>query len=215
LDLPGIYLVGFPFYDWILQFMKQIRSALVIFIALTLLTGLLYPLTITFIAQMVFPFQANGSILENGGKRIGSWLIGQDFTDLRYFWGRPSAIAGLPYTPFDPQTLTGSSGSNWGPLSQSLVAAIQEHMDGLNAADPDNPLQIPVDLVTASASGLDPHISIAAAYYQIPRVARLRGINELVVVALVEQFTENQTLGFLGETRVNVLLLNLALDAIK
>jgi len=149
------------------------------------------------------------------GTTAGSALIGQDFTDPRYFWGRPSATSGSPYTPFESLTPTGSSGSNLGPLSRMLVDTIQERVDALQAADPGNISPIPVDMVTASASGLDPHISVAAAYYQVPRVARLRGLSEADVMALVNQYTEGRSFSLLGEPRVNVLLLNLALDEIK
>lgn len=193
----------------------HLRPALVLFALLTILTGILYPLTVTGIAQVAFPAQANGSLIDREGTLVGSALIGQDFSAPRYFWGRPSVTSGSPYTPFDPTALTGSSGSNLGPLSQTLVDTVQERVDALHAADPGNLLPIPVDLVTASASGLDPQISVAAAYYQIPRVARLRGLKESEIIALVDQYTEGRSFGFLGEPRVNVLLLNLALDEIK
>jgi potassium-transporting ATPase KdpC subunit len=193
----------------------QIRPALIVFALLTILTGVLYPMAVTGIAQVAFPTAADGSIIDENGDLVGSALIGQDFSDPRYFWGRPSATSGSPYTPFDASALTGSSGSNLGPLSQALVDAVQARVDALHAADPGNSLPIPVDLVTASASGLDPHISVAAAYYQIPRVARLRQMSQAELAALVDQYTEGRTLGLLGEPRVNVLLLNLALDAIK
>jgi K+-transporting ATPase ATPase C chain len=193
----------------------QFRPALVLFFLLALLTGVFYPLTVTGIAQAVFPAQANGSLIERGGNLLGSALIGQSFSGPEYFWGRPSATAGHPYNAFDPVDLTGSSGSNLGPLSRSLADAVQARTETLRAADPGNTLPIPVDLVTASASGLDPHISIAAAYYQVPRVARLRGMSEADVKALVDQYTEGRQLGFLGEPRVNILLLNLALNGIQ
>lgn len=193
----------------------QFRPALVLFFLLALLTGVFYPLTVTGIAQAVFPAQANGSLIERGGDLLGSALIGQSFSGPEYFWGRPSATAGHPYNAFDPVDLTGSSGSNLGPLSRSLADAVQARTETLRAADPGNTLPIPVDLVTASASGLDPHISIAAAYYQVPRVARLRGMSEADVKALVDQYTEGRQLGFLGEPRVNILLLNLALNGIQ
>ena len=195
--------------------LHQLRPALILFALLAILTGILYPLTVTGIAQVAFPAGANGSIIDDHGDLVGSALIGQDFSDPRYFWGRPSATSGSPYTPFDPAVLTGSSGSNLGPLSQTLVDTVQERVEALQAADPGNPLPIPVDLVTASASGLDPHISVAAAHYQVPRVARLRGMREADVMALVDRYTEGRTFGLLGEPRVNVLLLNLALDEIK
>jgi potassium-transporting ATPase KdpC subunit len=194
---------------------RQIRPALIVFALLTLLTGVVYPLVVTGLAQVAFPSAANGSIIDKNGDLVGSALIGQNFSDPRYFWGRPSATSGSPYTPFDAIALTGSSGSNLGPLSQALVDAVQERVDALQAADPGNPLPIPVDLVTASASGLDPHISVAAAYYQVARVARLRGMSQADVAVLVDQYTEGRTFGLLGEPRVNVLLLNLALDEIK
>jgi K+-transporting ATPase ATPase C chain len=193
---------------------QQLRPAIVLFILFVLLTGVLYPLAVTGVAQVAFSFQANGSLIENNGILFGSQLIGQSFTGLQYFWGRPSATSGSPNNAFDPVALTGSSGSNLGPLSRFLVATVQARIEKLRAADPGNKLQIPVDLVTASASGLDPHISLAAAYYQVPRVARIRGMSEADVIALVVQFTEDRQLGFLGEPRVNVLLLNLALDEI-
>jgi K+-transporting ATPase KdpC subunit len=193
----------------------QFRAAVTIFGLLTVVTGLLYPLAVTGIAQVVFPYQANGSLIEKNTVITGSQLIGQDFTNPRYFWGRPSATAGSPYTAFDPLALTGSSGSNLGPLSRSLIDSIQARIEIIHAADPNNVQLIPVDLVTASASGLDPDISVAAAYYQAPRVARARQISLADVIAIVDQNIIERQLGFLGEPRVNVLLLNIALDAIK
>lgn len=193
----------------------QLRPALVIFALLTILTGILYPLTVTGIAQVVFPAQANGSLVERDGVLVGSALIGQDFPDLGYFWPRPSATSGLPYTPFNAQSHTGSSASNLGPLSRTLFYTVQERVQALQAADPGNHAPIPIDLVTASASGLDPHISVAAAIYQVPRVARARGMDETDLFLLVDNYTEERTFGILGEVRVNVLLLNIALDAIK
>jgi len=194
---------------------RQFKPALILFALLSLLTGVVYPLVVTGIAQAVFPVQANGSLIENNGTLLGSRLIGQNFTGPQFFWGRPSATTGSPYNAFNPTSLTGSSGSNLGPLSITLVETIQQRVEILRAADPGNMLLIPVDLVTASASGLDPHISVAAAIYQVPRVARARGMNEEEVQALVTRYTENRLFGFLGEARVNVLLLNLALDGIK
>lgn len=193
----------------------QLRPALILFALQTILTGILYPLVVTGLAQASFPNQANGSLVERDGVPIGSVLIGQDFSDPRYFWPRPSATSGSPYAAFDPQALTGSAGSNLGPLSQTLMENVRRRVEVLRAADPGNPFPIPIDLVTTSASGLDPHISIAAAYFQVPRVARLRGLPEADVIVLIDRYTEGRTLGFLGEPRVNVLLLNLALDAIK
>jgi K+-transporting ATPase ATPase C chain len=194
---------------------RQLKSALILFALLSLSTGVLYPLVVTGIARLAFPVQANGSLIESKGSLLGSQLIGQDFSDPRYFWGRPSATAGSPYNAFDPTAMTGSSGSNLGPLSQALVDIVRQRVHALQAVDPGNISPIPIDMVTASASGLDPHISVAAAYYQVPRVARLRGMSQTDVTILVDQYTQGRLLGFLGEPRVNVLLLNLALDEIK
>ena len=197
----------------------QIRPALVALLALTLVTGVIYPLLVTGIAQVVFPFQANGSVISNAaGQPIGSTLIGQSWSDPKYFWGRPSATAPAPYTAFDGTALTGSSGSNAGPLNPALIGpdgAIQARIKVLQQADPANTAPIPVDLVTASASGLDPQISPAAADYQVARVAQARGLDVAQVRALVAAHTEGRQLGFLGEPRVNVLELNMALDALK
>jgi K+-transporting ATPase ATPase C chain len=184
----------------------QLRPAFVVLAALTLLTGLLYPLVITGLAQMLFPQQANGSLIMKDGKSVGSSLIGQPFDAPKYFWGRPSATSPFPYNA------AASSGSNLGPTNDALMKAVQAHIDALKTADPDNPLPLPVDLVTASGSGLDPHISPASAAYQVRRVARARGIDEAVVRQLVSQHTEGRQLGILGEPRVNVLALNFALD---
>jgi K+-transporting ATPase ATPase C chain len=196
--------------------LKQLRPALVALAALTMITGIVYPLLVTGIAQVVFPYQANGSIITRpDGAPAGSALIGQQFDDPKYFWGRPSATGPAPYTAFNAEKLAGSSGSNYGPLNPALKDAVQARIDSLKAADPTNTLPIPVDLVTASASGLDPQISPAAAAYQIGRVARARGLDEARVRALVARHTEGRTLGILGEPRVNVLELNLELDALK
>ena len=194
--------------------LSQIRPALVSLAALTLITGLLYPLTVTGIAQVVFPRQANGSLILRDGQAVGSELIGQAFDDPRYFWGRLSATGAFPYNAFNAETLTASSGSNYGPLNPALLEAVKARVAALRAADPGNNVVIPVDLVTASGSGLDPHISPAAALYQAARVARARGLTEAEVRRLVEQNTEGRQLGFLGEPRVNVLKLNLALEAL-
>ena len=194
--------------------MKQFRPAVVALVALTIITGVIYPLLVTGIAQVVFPFQANGSIITGAdGQPVGSALIGQQFDDPQYFWGRLSATGPVPYTAFNADKLTGSSGSNYGPLNPALADAVQARIDALKAADPTNTLAIPVDLATASGSGLDPQISPAAAEYQVSRVARARGMDVARVRELVAQHTEGRTLGILGEPRVNVLELNLALDS--
>lgn len=184
----------------------QLRSALMVLVVLTLITGFLYPLMITGIAQLLFPRQANGSLILFNGQPVGSSLIGQPFDAPKYFWGRPSATSPFPYNA------AASSGSNLGPTNDALTKAVQARIDALNAADPDNPLSLPVDLVTASGSGLDPHISPAAAEYQVRRIARVRGLDEAAVRRLVAQYTEGRQFGILGEPRVNVLTLNLALD---
>jgi K+-transporting ATPase ATPase C chain len=193
----------------------QLKPALVIFAIFTVVTGVLYPAAITGLAQVFFPVQANGSMIEVDGVLYGSALIGQEFSDPKYFWPRPSATAGHAYNAFDPVSLTGSSGSNLGPLSQSLADSVRQRVAALRSADPTQVDPIPVDLVTASASGLDPHISLASAYYQIPRVAQARGLSTAQVQSLVEGYTTGRQFGVLGEPVVNVLLLNLALDGIK
>jgi potassium-transporting ATPase KdpC subunit len=198
-----------------MNLVAQIRPALVLFLVLTLITGIFYPFMVTTIAQLAFPRQANGSLLVQDAQAVGSELIGQSFDQPRYFWGRPSATSTVPYNAFDAQTLSASSGSNLGPLSAELVRRVQTRVDALKAADPGNQAPIPVDLVTASGSGLDPHISVAAAHYQVPRVARARGLSQETVSSLVKQSTEGHQFGILGEPRVNVLKLNLALDALK
>jgi potassium-transporting ATPase KdpC subunit len=186
-----------------------LRPAIVLFLILTMLTGIVYPLAITGIAQLLFPNQASGSLLTKDGKIIGSRLIGQNFTEPKYFWGRPSATTPQPYNGI------ASNGSNLGPLNPALFEAVKARIEALKAADPGNSAPIPVDLVTASASGLDPDISVAAANYQSARVARARGLKLDSVQALIEAHTQQRILGFLGEPRVNVLALNLALDALK
>jgi K+-transporting ATPase ATPase C chain len=186
-----------------------------LFFVLTLITGIFYPLVVTGIAQVVFPFQANGSVLVQNGQPVGSALIGQQFDDPKYFWGRLSDTGTFPYNAYNAQNLTGSSGSNYGPLNPALLKAVQARVEALHAADPGNTAPIPVDLVTASASGLDPQISPAAALYQVARVARLRGLTVEAVTALVNQNTEGRQLFIFGEPRVNVLQLNLALDAAR
>ena len=190
--------------------MKNIlRPALVLFLVLTLLTGVAYPLLVTGVAQSLFPAQAAGSLVLRDGKPVGSGLIGQNFSDPQHFWGRPSATGPMPYNA------SASSGSNQGPLNPALVDAVKSRVEALRAADPGNTAQVPVDLVTASASGLDPHISPAAARYQVARVAKARDISAEKVQSLVEQQTEIPLLGVLGEPRVHVLKLNLALDGLK
>ncbi len=188
---------------------SQLRPAVMAVLLFALLTGLVYPLAITGLAQLIFPHQANGSMIVTNGQTVGSSLIGQSFDDPRYFWSRLSATGPFPYNA------STSSGSNLGPSNPALEEAVKARIAALKEADPGNTLPVPVDLVTASGSGLDPHISVAAAQYQIVRIARLRSLSEETVRALVDAHTENRQLGFLGEPRVNVLELNLALDGIK
>ena len=196
--------------------LRQLRPAFLMLLVLTVVTGVIYPLIVTGIAQVIFPHQANGSLITaKDGKTYGSELIGQQFDDPKYFWGRLSATGAFAYNAFNAETLTGSSGSNYGPLNPALIEMVQARIDALKAADPNNTLPIPVDLVTASGSGLDPHISVAAALYQVHRVAAARGLDEAQVRSLVEKYTQGRQFGFLGEPRVNVLGLNLALDGIK
>ena len=194
---------------------SQLRPALVSLLLLTLLTGVAYPLLVTGLAQVVFPQQANGSLIVRDGQVVGSSLIGQSFDDPKYFWGRLSATGTVPYNSFNAENLTASSGSNYGPLNPALMEMVQARIDALKAADPTNTQPIPVDLVTVSASGLDPHISPAAALYQLDRVARARGLDPAIVKQLIDQHTQRRDLGLLGEPRVNVLELNLALDGLS
>jgi K+-transporting ATPase ATPase C chain len=191
---------------------KPLRPAILSLLLFTLITGVIYPLVVTGIAQVVFPSQANGSLILKDGKAVGSELIGQSFDDPKYFWGRLSATGTFPYNAFNAENLTASSGSNYGPSNPALMEAVKARVEALETADPDNTAPIPVDLVTASGSGLDPHISVAAALYQVPRVTRTRGLSEEAVRALVKQYTVARQFGILGEPRVNVLELNLALD---
>ena len=179
------------------MFKQEIKPAILIFIILTILTGLIYPFFVTGFAQLVFPQQANGSLIYRNGKPIGSSLIGQPFDSPKYFWGRLSP------------------GSNIGPTNPALIDEVKGRIKALQAADPDNKALIPVDLVTSSASGLDPHISLAAANYQVPRIARIRGLSQNSVQAVVKQYTYGRFLGLLGEPVVNVLEVNLALDEYK
>ena len=189
--------------------LSALRPALVLFLVMTVVTGFLYPLLVTGLAQLLFPQQAAGSILTRDGHAVGSRLIGQSFSDPRYFWSRPSATTPQPYNAM------ASTGSNLGPLNPAQLDAIKTRVAALHAADPDNRLPVPVDLVTASGSGLDPEISVAAVNYQAARVARTRGLALVRVQALIAQHTEGRLLGILGEPRVDVLELNLALDALK
>ena len=187
---------------------KHVKPAIILFVLLSVLTGVIYPALVTGLAQLLFASQANGSQLtDNGGKPMGSSLIGQPFSNPGHFWGRPSATGPFPYNA------GASSGSNLGPTNPALVDAVKARIDALQAADPENKAPVPIDLVTASGSGLDPHISPAAADYQINRVARARNIKTEKLRALVDAHTQSRQWGFLGEPRVNVLTLNLALDA--
>jgi K+-transporting ATPase ATPase C chain len=186
-----------------------LRPAIVLLAIMTVITGIAYPLVVTGIAQVIFPDRANGSLIVQDGHAVGSRLIGQPFSDPKHFWSRPSATSPQPYNAL------ASGGSNQGPLNPALTDAVKSRIDALRAADPTNALPVPVDLVTASASGLDPDISLAAAYYQAPRIARVRGLAPEAVKALIAAHARGKLLGLLGEPRVNVLELNLALDGAK
>ncbi len=188
------------------MFIKHLVTSILALLLLTVITGLAYPLLVTGIAQIAFPGKANGSMLKRGGKTVGSELIGQPFSDPKYFWSRPSATSPFPYNAGS------SSGSNTGPTNPALLDEVNGRIADLKKADSLNALPIPIDLVTSSGSGLDPDISIDAAMYQVPRVARVRGLSEDRVRALVDAATAGRTLGILGEPHVNVLNLNLALD---
>ena len=188
---------------------KLLRNAVMLLLLMTVITGVLYPLAATGLAQLIFPHQANGSLIVKDGKPVGSVLIGQSFTDPKYFWGRPSTT-----TP-QADNGTNSGGSNLGPTNPALTDAVKQRMVALRAADPGNTAPVPVDLVTASGSGLDPEISPAAAQYQLARVAKARGLGTAHLQALVSEYTRSRQLGLLGEPRVNVLQLNLALDAVQ
>ena len=187
---------------------EQIRPALTMLLILTVLTGLVYPLSVTGLAQLFFPGQANGSLIVHNGKVVGSKLIGQYFDKPEYFWSRPSATAPFPYNA------AASGGSNLGPTNPALLETVKARVAALRAVDSGNDSPIPVDLVTASGSGLDPHISPAAALYQVKRVARARGLDENTLLTLVTQHTEGRQFALFGEPRVNVLELNLALNAL-
>jgi len=189
------------------EILKLLKPALLSLLLLTLITGGVYPALVTGLAQLLFPRQANGSLIVRDGQTVGSELIGQPFADPAYFWGRPSATGPFPYNA------AASSGSNLGPTNPALLEAVKGRIEALRQVDPANPAPIPADLVTASASGLDPHISPAAAFYQVARVAKARGLAAEQVKSLVAEYSEGRQWGFLGEPRVNVLKLNLALEA--
>ena len=191
------------------ELIRELRPAVVIFLTLSVITGLLYPLAVTGVAAVVFPNAAVGSLIERDGKHVGSRLIGQPFDDAKYFWGRPSATGPYAYNA------GASSGSNLGPLNEALETAVKDRIANLKKADPEQSSAPPVDLVTASGSGLDPHISPAAALYQAGRVAKARSLSKDQVEELVHQHIEQRTFGLLGEPRVNVLVLNLALDDLR
>jgi K+-transporting ATPase ATPase C chain len=191
------------------MFLKQLKSAFLIFLLLTVITGIIYPFVITAAAQVLFHHQANGSIIFKDRKPAGSYLVGQSFEDPKYFWGRLSATSPAAFDA------SASSGSNFGPLNAALRQKVDARAKLLQSADPGNKSPVPVDLVTASASGLDPHISIAAAMYQVPRVARLRGISQKKIAEIVRENTQGRLLGVIGEPVVNVLQLNMALDNYK
>jgi K+-transporting ATPase ATPase C chain len=189
--------------------LKQLKTVLILLGIFMVITGIIYPLLVTGVTQALFNRQANGSLIKENGTVRGSELIGQPFSDPKYFWGRLSATKPFPYNA------AASSGSNYGLSNPSLIDAVEARIDALKAVDPDNNAPIPIDLVTSSGSGLDPDISIAAANYQVARVARYRGLNEEQVSALVSKNTEGRQFGILGEPRVNVLELNLALDSLQ
>ena len=188
---------------------SNLKPALMMIILMTVLLGGVYPAVVTGIATVLFPWQANGSLIEKDGKTVGSALIGQPFSDPGHFWSRPSATGPFPYNA------AASSGSNQGPLNPALTDAVTVRIKALRDADPGNTASVPADLVTASGSGLDPHISPAAAEYQVARVAKARNLDPAQVRALVDEFTEGRQLGFLGEPRVNVLRLNIQLDSVS
>lgn len=196
--------------------MKNIlRPVFSIFLLFFILTGVLYPLLVTGVAQVFFPVRANGSMIIKDGTVLGSELIGQPFTSDSYFWGRPSASSPYPYTTSDKASFTSSTGSNLGPLSRVLLDNVKNRVDFLHSVDPSNTALIPIDLITTSASGIDPHISVSAAYYQAARIARARNLSISEITSLIDKLTEQPQFGFLGEARVNVLKLNLALDGLE
>jgi K+-transporting ATPase ATPase C chain len=186
--------------------LKEFRPALILLMALSILTGMLYPALVTGVAKVAFANASDGSLLESDGRIVGSRLVGQHFSDPKHFWGRPSATSPMPYNA------ASSGGSNQGPLNPALADAVKERIKSLKSSDPTQTSPIPIDLVTTSASGLDPHISVAAALWQVPRIARERHLSEQEVRTVVNAQTEGRQLGFLGEPRVNVLALNLHLD---
>ena len=187
---------------------KHIINTIIVYAALTIITGILYPMAVTGLAQFFFPYQANGSMIKINEKAIGSELIGQNFSDPKYFWSRPSAT-----TP--AYNSAASSGSNLGPLNPDLTDVVKKRIELLQIADPDNKTLVPIDLVTTSGSGLDPHVSPASAYYQLKRISKIRGIDENQIQALINQSIEKRQWGILGEPRINVLQLNLKLDELK
>jgi K+-transporting ATPase ATPase C chain len=187
---------------------EQIRPTLVSLLVLTLITGIAYPLLVTGIAQTFFKNQANGSLIYQNAKAVGSSLIGQSFSDPKYLWGRPSATS-------PAYNAAASSGSNYGPLHADFLKGVEDRVETLKAADPGNTARVPVDLVTASGSGLDPHLSLAGAYYQVPRIARIRELSEETVKEIIQKNTQGRFLGVIGEPVVNVLKVNLELEALK
>jgi K+-transporting ATPase ATPase C chain len=189
-----------------MMLLKHLRTSIIAIIVFTALMGILYPLAVTGLAQLLFPGNANGSMIQKDGKLLGSELIGQPFSDPKYFWSRLSATDPFAYNA------AASSGSNYGPINQAYLDGVKKRIQDLKAVDSLNTQPVPADLVTASGSGLDPHISVAAALYQLPHVARIRNLNQDRLRSLVDQYTEGRQLGFLGEARVNVLKLNLTLD---
>ncbi|MDD3905849.1 MAG: potassium-transporting ATPase subunit KdpC [Candidatus Omnitrophica bacterium] len=191
------------------MFREQLKSAILVFIILTIITGVLYPLFVTGIAQAFFHTKANGSLIYRNGKIIGSALIGQPFDDPKYLWGRLSATSPVPYNS------NSSSGSNIGPSNGALLETVKSRIEKLRAADPKNKMPIPVDLVTSSASGLDPHISKASAYYQVPRIAKQLGLSVNIVKNIVDQNAKGRLFGLIGEPVVNVLKVNMDLDSYK